>query len=126
MPSNPLDSRKHVKCTNCLLVQFVPTDNLCRRCSWPLNRLAAPQMPAPPLDTSSAKALVARVGSILRSSRKERSLSQEQLARSMGVKRSYVSRIERGSSSPSLYSLLRAVSALGMDLAELFIRLRSI
>jgi transcriptional regulator with XRE-family HTH domain len=83
-------------------------------------------MPAPPLDTSSAKALVARVGSILRSSRKERRLSQEQLARSMGVKRSYVSRIERGRSSPSLYSLLRAVSALGMDLAELFIRLRSI
>ena len=44
----------------------------------------------------------------------------------MGVKRSYVSRIERGRSSPSLYSLLRAASALGMDLAELFIRLRSI
>ena len=124
MPSNPFDSRKHVKCTNCLLVQFVPTDNLCRRCSWPLNRLVAPNISASPLDASSAKALVARVGYILRSSRKERRLSQEQLARSMGVKRSYVSRIERGRSSPSLYSLLRAVSALGMDLAELFIRLR--
>jgi DNA-binding XRE family transcriptional regulator len=126
MTSNSLDSRQNVRCTNCLLVQFLTTDNLCRRCSRPLNRLGISNISALPLDASSAKALTTRVGAILRSSRKERRLSQEQVARSMGVKRSYISRIERGRSSPSLYSLHRAASALGMDLAELFIRLRSV
>jgi transcriptional regulator with XRE-family HTH domain len=61
------------------------------------------------------------VGAALRNCRKEKKLSQEQLARAVGVACSYVSRIECGRSTPSLYSLLRATSALGLDLADFFI-----
>ena len=51
--------------------------------------------------------------------RKERSLSQEELALLCGVDRTYVGRIERMERTPSLVVLQRFADGLGMSLIEL-------
>lgn len=54
-------------------------------------------------------------GERLRQLRNERGLSQEQLAEASGVHRTYVGHVERGESSPTLYSIVRFASGLGVD-----------
>jgi transcriptional regulator with XRE-family HTH domain len=70
------------------------------------------------------EALAKRIGAAIRSLRKERKLSQRRLAEAMGTARSYISKLERGLLVPSLQTLERATSALGIDIADLFLRLR--
>lgn len=53
------------------------------------------------------------IGEAIRAARKERNMTQEQLAELMGVKKAQVSRIERGD-NPTLSTITRAFSALGM------------
>ena len=53
------------------------------------------------------------IGEAIKVARKERNLTQEQLAELMGVKKAQVSRIERGY-NPTLNTITRAFSALGM------------
>jgi transcriptional regulator with XRE-family HTH domain len=64
------------------------------------------------------------VGTAVKSLRKERRFTQQRLAILMGTGRSYISKLESGGLVPSLQTLDRATSALGIDLAELFLRLR--
>ena len=72
----------------------------------------------------SAELLALRVGIAVRSLRKERKFTQQRLAILMGTGRSYISKLESGRVVPSLQTLERARSAFGIDLAELFLRLR--
>jgi transcriptional regulator with XRE-family HTH domain len=72
----------------------------------------------------STEALAQRVGVAIKSLRKERKFTQQRLAVLMGTCRSYISKLESGRVVPSLLTLERATSALGIDLAELFLRLR--
>ncbi len=51
--------------------------------------------------------------------RKERGLSQEELALLCGVDRTYVGRIERMERTPSLVVLQKIADGLGMSLIEL-------
>ncbi len=51
--------------------------------------------------------------------RKERKLSQEELALLCGVDRTYVGRIERMERTPSLVVLQKIADGLGMSLIEL-------
>ena len=51
--------------------------------------------------------------------RKERGLSQEELADRAGVHRTYVSQIERGVKNATFVSLDKIAQALGTPLAEL-------
>ena len=51
--------------------------------------------------------------------RKERGLSQEELALMCGVDRTYVGRIERMERTPSLVILQKFADGLGMSLIEL-------
>ena len=55
---------------------------------------------------------------ILRRERKKRHLSQEQLAVFAGMDRSYYSKIERGENKPTLNTLLKITSFLGIQLSD--------
>lgn len=60
------------------------------------------------------KAMAWYYGEILREKRKEMNLTQQQLSERTGLKRSYISRIERGETDMQLSSLLRISRALNL------------
>lgn len=56
------------------------------------------------------------VGSLLRDARSKRGLGQAELARRAGTTQTYISRVERGTVSPSLATLARLFGAMGQRL----------
>lgn len=58
-------------------------------------------------------------GKNVRRFRKAKGLSQEELALSVGMKRSYVSDLERGTRNPTIRALGRLAEALNCDPASL-------
>ena len=70
-------------------------------------------------DELDEQALGAAFGRALRSVRMERGFSQEALGFACGRHRAFVSALERGTSSPTLQTVVRLVRALGVDAAEL-------
>jgi transcriptional regulator with XRE-family HTH domain len=60
-----------------------------------------------------------KFGANLRALRELRKLSQEQLADSSDMHRTYLSGIERGIRNPSLHNILRLARALDVTLADL-------
>ena len=63
--------------------------------------------------------LVQLLGENVRRLRKERGLSQEELAFQAGMKRSYLSDLERGTRNPTVRALERLASALEIEPADL-------
>ena len=63
--------------------------------------------------------LLTAFGDALRASRKERGLSQEELAALASLDRSYVGGVERGERNVSLINLNKLARALNLTLAEL-------
>lgn len=63
--------------------------------------------------------LVRLLGANVRRLRKVRGVSQEELALEAGMKRSYVSDLERGTRNPSVRALGRLADALAVEPAEL-------
>jgi transcriptional regulator with XRE-family HTH domain len=63
--------------------------------------------------------LVALLGRNVRLQRQARGMSQEQLALDAGMKRSYVSELERGLRNPTVRALGRLAHALNVQPAEL-------
>lgn len=61
-----------------------------------------------------------KFGEVIRNRRKERSLSQEQLAERAGVAADYLGFIERGENVPTLSIILKLARALGVDASDLF------
>lgn len=59
--------------------------------------------------------VVALFGKNVRRLRTERGMSQEDLALEAGMKRSYLSDLERGTRNPSVRSLGRLATALGIE-----------
>ncbi len=59
--------------------------------------------------------MVQLMGRNVREHRRRRGLSQEQLALDAGMKRSYVSDLERGQRNPSVKALGRLAEALGVE-----------
>lgn len=59
--------------------------------------------------------VVALLGRNVRREREARGLSQEQLAFEAGMKRSYLSELERGLRNPSVRALGRIAEALGVS-----------
>lgn len=57
---------------------------------------------------------------LLRTVRKQRGLTLEQLADQTGLTKSYLSKIERGHSTPSIAVALKVARALGVDVGRLF------
>jgi transcriptional regulator with XRE-family HTH domain len=61
-----------------------------------------------------------RVGLHLQRLRREKGLSQEELAHSARVHQTYLSGVEGGKRNPSIGVLERITTALGVDIEELF------
>lgn len=59
------------------------------------------------------------LGAAARARRLENEMSQEQLADASGLERSYVGRLERGGSQPTLLALLKLAKGLDCDVSEL-------
>jgi ribosome-binding protein aMBF1 (putative translation factor) len=55
-------------------------------------------------------------GEILRDRRKELKMTQQALAKEVGMKQSYLARLERGQVDVQFSSLIRVASALGLNL----------
>ena len=63
---------------------------------------------------------IATVGERLRRMRKERKLTQSDLARQIGIQQSDLSRMEKGEYRVSLDNLFKLLSVFGMSIAEFF------
>lgn len=58
------------------------------------------------------------VGQIIREARKHEGMTQTQLADIVGIDKSYISRIEKGSVEPSAGLFLHIINSLGMNIAR--------
>jgi len=65
--------------------------------------------------------LVQLLGRNVRAHRRRKGLSQEELALEAGMKRAYVSDLERGTRNPSVRALGRLAEALQVEPAELLL-----
>ena len=61
-----------------------------------------------------------RFGFAVRTRREELKLTQEELVERVGIHRTYLSDIERGTRNPSLINIDRIASSLALSLSELF------
>lgn len=66
--------------------------------------------------------ILQQYGSVVRSLRRERHMSQEELAHQSGLHRTYITDIERGARNVSLRNIIRIAEALKLPLAEFFTR----
>ena len=64
----------------------------------------------------------AAFGQAIRELRREKDISQEDLAHACGLDRSYMGGIERGERNPSLKNIFRVAEGLGVTPAALFER----
>jgi transcriptional regulator with XRE-family HTH domain len=66
--------------------------------------------------------LLLGLGNVLRETRAERRVSQEELGLRTGVHRNYIGGIERGERNPSVTTIATLADALDLKLSELFSR----
>lgn len=71
----------------------------------------------------NADKLKVRFGQLLKKARKNKSLSQEQLAHDCSLDRTYISMLERGINQPSLSTLFMLAKHLEMKASEFVIAL---
>jgi transcriptional regulator with XRE-family HTH domain len=64
-------------------------------------------------------------GEALRALRKERGISQEQLALDSGLDRTYISLIERGVQSPTIRSVVKIAAVLCVRPSDIIIRMEA-
>ena len=83
-------------------------------------RAARPQHRPVPRGLARPHPLLLKLGRRITELRKEKGLSQEDLAHVAGVDRSYMSCIERGVRNPSVLKLAVIARALNVSVADLF------
>lgn len=71
-------------------------------------------------DDSTDKAKLVSLGKRIKEMRKERAISQEQLAELAFVHRTYIGMIERGEKNVTIISAEKIAVALGISVSELF------
>lgn len=76
-------------------------------------------MAKPSPSYAGVKVLV-ELGRVVRRTRKEQGISQEQLALSADLDRSYVGGVERGEHNLTVMTLVKLANALGVNPRELF------
>ncbi|MDM8214532.1 helix-turn-helix transcriptional regulator, partial [Enterococcus hirae] len=64
--------------------------------------------------------VIKRVSENIKSLRKEKKYSQEELAELSGLHRTYISQIERGVKNPTIKNLEKIACALDIDIIEFF------
>lgn len=123
--------RETVRCAFCTLVQFRTHNNCCRRCLAPLADIALNANPfdvvaTNPLEPAKARATkpgrsngLPDVGSVIRTWRQAKRLTQTDIRNRAGISRSYLSRIESGRMIPSLATMEKLAGALEVNVAEL-------
>jgi len=74
----------------------------------------------PSREVFQQNALAWYYGVILRDRRKEKKLTQQQLADVVGVKRSYIARIEKGETDMQMSSFLRIANALDIQFTPVY------
>ncbi len=103
-------------------MQYRTSNSLCRKCHKPLDfeetTALMPQLVTSQAAPDSADAAL-QVAAQVRDIRRARHLSQRQLAGRMQVPRTYISKIENGKAIPTLGSLERLASALGVEVRQL-------
>lgn len=103
-------------------MQYRTSNSLCRKCHRPLDfeetTALMPQLVTSQAAPDSADAAL-QVAAQVRDIRRARHLSQRQLAGRMQVPRTYISKIENGKAIPTLGSLERLASALGVEVRQL-------
>ncbi|BCM07130.1 hypothetical protein MAFF241647_14870 [Ralstonia solanacearum] len=75
----------------------------------------------PNLSSHRQNPTLVALGETIRRVRKDRELSQEQLALSAEIDVSYLGRVERGDNNVAVLRLERIAKALGMTMAELMV-----
>jgi len=80
---------------------------------------AAPKSGRPKGARSFDEVVAKMLGATARARRLENEMSQEQLADASGLERSYVGRLERGGSQPTLLALLKLAKGLDCEISEL-------
>lgn len=75
----------------------------------------------PNLSSHRQNPTLVALGETIRRVRKDRELSQEQLALSAEIDVSYLGRVERGDNNVAVLRLERIARALGMTMAELMV-----
>lgn len=113
-----LEAREVLRCEHCQLVQFRTSTGQCRRCHKGLEPVEPPQSSIH-LHTGAPATEEIDIAKTVRGLRRERNLSQRQLATRMQVPRTYISKIENGKAVPTLSSLDRLARALEAPLSRL-------
>jgi transcriptional regulator with XRE-family HTH domain len=141
-PAKPnVPPREVIRCLRCQLVQFRTASGRCRRCvkALPPRLLlvrrapnseetlstVAGQSPADsrrPFLVRNARVEKLTIGAKLVRCRKERGLSQTELARRAGIPRSYVSRMENNHLTPGPRIAARLAATLGITIVDLLSR----
>ena len=75
-------------------------------------------------ESHRARTIEESLGEILRQLRKERGLSQEELALGSGYHRTYISLLERGQKNPSLRTIFELAKALEVAPSEIVERVQ--
>lgn len=140
-PETDIAPRDVLRCPQCALVQFRTSSDLCRRCAKPLPpkfpELARAASPQPPL-ASKTEVLASdseqpmeeprnrgtrirrlRIGGRVQAWRKQRGLTQRQLATRLGIPRSYLSRIENNRLLPGPRMVPKIAEALAVKISDL-------
>lgn len=107
--------REVVRCRHCKLTQFVRNGN-CVRCMQALVR-SAPVV-ALPVEVVQPK-IPGTIAAIVRARRIGLRMSQRQMAVKMGCPRTWVSKVERGRTAPTLTSAQRIAKALHCEVDDL-------
>ncbi len=85
----------------------------------PVRPKTAPKAGRPKGARSFDETVAQMLGETARARRLFNEMSQEQLADASGLERSYVGRLERGGSQPTLLALLKLAKGLNCEAAEL-------
>lgn len=70
------------------------------------------------------QALQTIFGDVIRTIRKEKKISQERLAVDSDLQRSFISRLERGKTQPTLITIFELSKALNVDPADIIIQVQ--
>lgn len=117
--------RHAVICPTCQLSQFERGNGKCRRCHQSLGftffeiSLSGPVISP---DPQPLAAMRIEVGGLIRRLRSRHGITQAALAALTGIHRTYLSRVERGRVTPSIFTLTQIADAVGVD--KIFLRVR--
>lgn len=128
LPENPLHVstiRHAIICPTCQLSQFERGNGKCRRCHHSLGfaffeiPLSGPVV-AP--DSQRLTAMRVEAGGLIRRLRSRCGITQAELSSLTGIHRTYLSRVEQGRVTPSIFTLMQIAAAVGVDKVMLRVR----